>query len=60
MKKDCHLKDCHCHSHFEKKRLSFERERERESQRQTQKPVAQGQYVVSETRCPALHDYEFE
>ena len=22
------------------------------------KPVAQGQYVVSDTRCPALHDRE--
>ena len=22
--------------------------------------VAQGQYVVSDTRCPALHDYELE
>ena len=22
--------------------------------------VAQGQYVVSDTRCPALHDCEFE
>ena len=25
-----------------------------------QKQVAQGQYVVSDTRCPAVHDYEFE
>ena len=23
-------------------------------------PVAQGQYVVSDTLCPALHDCEFE
>ena len=23
-------------------------------------PVAQGQYVVSDTRCPALHYHEFE
>ena len=25
-----------------------------------QKQVAQGQYVVSDTHCPALHDFEFE
>ena len=28
--------------------------------RGSDKPVAQGQYVVSDTRCPALHDCEFE
>ena len=25
-----------------------------------EEPVAQGQYVVSDTRCPALYDCEFE
>ena len=30
------------------------------SEKETGKQVAQGQYVVSDTRCPALHDYELE
>ena len=25
-----------------------------------EEPVTRGQYVVSKTRCPALHDYELK
>jgi len=32
----------------------------RETRENDNKPVAQRQYVVSDTRCPALHDCELE
>ena len=41
-------------SRFEGKREEQKKEGEEEEQ------VAQGQYVVSDTRCPAVHDCEFE
>ena len=33
---------------------------EEEEEEEEEEPVAQGQYVVSDTRCPALRDCEFE
>ena len=32
---------------------------EEEDDKKEEEQVAQGQYVVSDTRCPALHDCEF-